>query len=124
MTTGLPYLGAFLLTCLVELPLYVVLLRGRGGVRARTVGLACVAANVLTHPPLWLAVASQDSAGGYLVAFLCGEALVCVAEWLVVTVALRRHPLPMGLTASVAVLANMASAGCGLVIVVLFGVVS
>lgn len=110
------YAVAFALTLLVELPVYGALLARRHGVRLRTALLAAVGVNAVTHPLLWLAVSRyQHTATGYAVAFVVGEALVCLVEGALLSLALRRHRLRR-VVWPVVVLANMASAGCGLVL--------
>lgn len=86
--------------------------------RLRTALLAAVGVNVVTHPLLWLGVSRyQHTAGGYAVAFLVGEALVCLVEGALLSLTLRRYRLRWVLW-PVAVLANAASAACGLVLAV------
>lgn len=110
------YAAALGLTLAIEVPGYGALL-WRLGVRPRTAVLAGAGVNLLTHPPLWFCVRQyQHVTGGYAVAFLAGEAAVCVVEWLLLAGALRGHRLRAGTLAAVSVAVNAASAAVGLLL--------
>lgn len=110
------YAVALGLTLAVEVPAYGLLLR-QLGVRLRTGLAAGVGVNLLTHPLLWFGVRQyQGGAGRYVVAFLVGETAVCVAEWLLLTAALRRYRLPAGTLAAASVAVNACSAAAGLLL--------
>ncbi|MGO1972503.1 MAG: hypothetical protein ACTH2Q_06040 [Propionibacteriaceae bacterium] len=90
---------AFGLTCLVEVPLFVLGCRALGwtgppsgrvlrGWQALLLGLGL---NVLSHPLLWM-VASHLPATVYLVWFFAAEAGVVLLEALVAWLVVRRDP--------------------------------
>ncbi|MDQ0308331.1 trimethylamine:corrinoid methyltransferase-like protein [Kitasatospora herbaricolor] len=108
----MPYLLAFALTLLVEVPLYVGALALGGAGRARAAA-AAVAVNCATHPPLWwfLGRFTGATAAEYWTAVALAElAVVAVEAALVGRLAGCRGPLPhaASLTANAAsVLAGM-----------------
>lgn len=108
------YLGAFALTCAVELPVYCALLVLFARIPAYgAVGLGLVV-NVVTHPLLWLALGVGQVP--YVVAFGLGELAVCAIEWTVLAVSLRRRDVDRGSLAAIVVVANGLSAATGLLV--------
>jgi hypothetical protein len=85
------YLPALLLTWAVELPLLLLILRGRAP--WRRVLLAGALGTALTHPQLWyLWPHLFDSYTAYIV---CGELAVVAIETVVMAVACRKHFGPL-----------------------------
>ncbi|MQA80533.1 MAG: hypothetical protein GEV10_18975 [Streptosporangiales bacterium] len=125
MTAGSGYALALAVTCVVELPVYALVLTRLFGARLRTALLAGLVANAVTHPVLWLAMKPfTDGVGEYATAFVVGEVLVCAVEWLVLVVALcwfepGRCGIGRAWLAVVSVLANAASAAAGLALTLL-----
>ena len=107
------WLGAFLFTQLVEVPIYALALRGRWAVR---VGVA-FAASLITHPFVWFGFPYVGRAlhSGYWVT-------VAVAELFAITVeALFLHRLGLRKAWPWATVANVTSASLGLLSRYLFG---
>jgi hypothetical protein len=97
-----PYVAAFGLTLLVELPVYAFAL-GRG------VLIRAAVANLVTHPALWLALGAAPSTG----AFVLAELLAWTVEFGLLLAWLRREPLTI---AAATVLANALSCLAGLLL--------
>jgi len=103
---------AFVWTCALETPVYVLMLRRafRGWWAPIVVSIFL---QLATHPFLWRFFPWD---WGYWPAFFVGETLVVLVEGLLVAAILwrlrERHPLPRGLAA--ALLANALSATVGL----------
>lgn len=109
------YLGAFALTCAVELPVYCALLMVLARIPAyAAVGLG-LAVNVVTHPLLWLAF-DAIARMPYAAAFGLAELAVCTVEWVLLAVALRRRGVGRGTLAAIVVVANGLSAAVGLAV--------
>jgi hypothetical protein len=104
----LSWLTAFLLTQLIEVPIY---LRGPGVRPAVAFG-----ASLLTHPLLWVAVAHPAAPGTYLQRLVAAE----LAAWLVE--ALYLHLWGARRALLWALLANGASLAFGLLSRAVFGV--
>jgi len=94
------YLLALGLTMLVEVPVYVLAIRAD---RWRVAAVA-VAANLLTHPPLWWVLSGSGPAQP--LTFAVAEAVVCLVEGALMAVALG---LRWTLALAAAVAANAAS---------------
>jgi hypothetical protein len=106
---------AFTLTLLVELPVYVLLLR-RWCRPARAAALGLVA-NLVTHPALWFTLKMLAADRWQWAALFVGaELLVWLLEWCVLLVGLRGRRATAGELAAVAGVANLSSALLGLVI--------
>lgn len=99
MLPSVEQLIAFGLTCLVEVPLFVLGCRALGWIgpkpgrvlhlwQALLLGLGV---NLLSHPLLWM-VASNLPASSYSAWFLLAEAGVVLLEALVVWLVVRRDP--------------------------------
>ena len=102
------YLPALLLTWAIELPLLLLILRGRAP--WRRVLLAGALGTAITHPQLWyLWPRFFDSYTAYIV---CGELAVVAIEAVVMAFACRRHIGPLLALGAVA-LANAGSYGFG-----------
>jgi hypothetical protein len=111
------WLPAFVLTCVIELPVYLVMFELFGLIgttaageqplltRGRALTLALVV-NLVTHPAFWWAAQRMDGT----VEVLVGELVVVGVEGLLVFAVLRRRPLVCWLSA---LLANAASAVLG-----------
>ncbi len=108
---AVPWLFAFALTLVCELPVYALALRRPLGGVARALAVG-VAVNVATHPLAW------TLAAGHVLPWLAIEALVTAAEAALLFAAARafgrRLPLHESLLVSLA--ANALSAGVGLVV--------
>lgn len=101
------WLRAFALTLVVELPIFVLVVRGE--VPAWRACLAGAAGSCLTHPLLWFVWSRLVS--DYTLYITSGELLVAVIETLTFYAIARPIPLRMALAASF--LANGASYGAG-----------
>ncbi len=102
------YLPALLLTWAIELPLLLLILRGRAP--WRRVLLAGALGTAITHPQLWyLWPRFFDSYTAYIV---CGELAVVAIEAVVMAVACRRHISALHALGAVA-LANAGSYAIG-----------
>jgi hypothetical protein len=103
---------AFAWTCVLELPVYV-LIAGRLFRPRWTAVPVSLLANAVTHPALWFLFPRFDPPVAWL---LSGESLVVIVEALLIAASARSHPLgralPVGALASL--LANSLSAGAGL----------
>ncbi len=107
------WLGAFLFTQLVEVPIYALALRGRVPVR---LALA-FAASLITHPFVWFGFpyVGRALASGYWVTVAVAELFAITVEALFLSrVGLKRAWLW-------AIVANVASASLGLLSRYLFG---
>lgn len=99
MLPSVDQLIAFALTCLVEVPLFVLGCRALGWIgplpdrvlRVWSAVLLGLGVNLLSHPLLW-AVASNLPATSYPAWFLLAEAGVVLLEALVVWLVVRRDP--------------------------------
>ena len=100
-------LAAFGLTLAVELPWYVVGLVSLVGVRWPAALAWGFLVNACTHPVLWWALTPQPS----LVQVLAAEAVVVVAETVLLAVAVRRD---IAILALLSVAANTSSLLTGL----------
>ena len=104
------WLEAFVWTCALETPVYVLLLRRSFAAWWAPVALS-VTLQLATHPLLWRLYPKEAG----LPAFLAAEAAVALAEAVAVSLLLRRKGRPRafatGLTAGV--LANALSAAVG-----------
>ena len=109
------WLGAFGLTLVIELPIYAGLLRRWC---RPIVGLALgLVANLVTHPALWFGLGGWDAGGRpWAIGFVGGEIAVWVVEYLVLWIALRHRGAAPAQLAAIAGIANLASAGIGLLI--------
>jgi len=84
------YPAALLLTLAVEAPLYAAALR-LGWRLAWWRGVApALLVNALTHPVLWSLLAARPGHGGYPLLLAVAEVGVCVVEWAVLALVLRR----------------------------------
>lgn len=111
------YLGAFTLTCAIELPVYCALLMLLARIPAHAALGLGLAVNVVTHPLLWLTFDRLDAwLGSYVPAFVAGEVGVCVVEWAILAVSLRRRDLGRWSLAAIVVIANGLSAAVGLLV--------
>lgn len=109
------WLGAFALTLLVELPIYTGLLR-RWCPTARAAALGLLA-NVITHPLLWFGLVRVQLGGpAWLIVLFLAEGAVWAVEWAVLILGLRGRGTDVRDVAAVAGLANLASAGVGLLL--------
>jgi hypothetical protein len=90
------------LTLLVEVPVYVVVLR-------RAALLPAVAVNLVTHPLLWLWLGHSPSAGAFVVGELAAWTVECGVLWAWL------RPRPVAIVA-VTVLANALSCLAGLLL--------
>jgi hypothetical protein len=77
------YLLALALTMLVEVPVYVLAIP----VNRWRVAAVAVAANLLTHPPLWWVLSGSGPAQP--LTFAVAEAVVCLVEGALLVLALR-----------------------------------
>ncbi|MFE3109545.1 hypothetical protein ACFRKE_17945 [Kitasatospora indigofera] len=110
----MPYLLAFALTLLVEVPLYVGALALDGTGRARATA-AAVAVNCATHPALWwfLGRFTGATAAAYWTALTLAElAVVAVEAALLAPLAGCRGPLPYAASFT----ANAASVLAGMLV--------
>jgi hypothetical protein len=109
--------SAFVLTLVIEVPVWSVLL-GRSGVPARRAVATAVLVNAVSHPVLWfvvrpgLAAVLPGDAGAWA-ALALGEVLVVVVE---AVLAGWCTSLPVRPRVAIAVAANAASLGVGLVL--------
>ncbi|GAA1830712.1 hypothetical protein GCM10009682_56720 [Luedemannella flava] len=118
-----PYLTAFGLTLLVEVPLYVAALTGLFAVRWRAAVVVALVANILTHLALWSVLRLFTGQPWYLWLVLAAEAGVCWVEYQVVAGGLARcrparppaDRLELALVATVVVGVNGASVLAGAV---------
>lgn len=102
------YLAALGLTLLVELPVYLLVLRQfLAWLPALRLG---VVANLATHPLVWWIL---DRFGATGLAFVGCEVGAWLAETLLIAAVVRRDIAVVGLTALVA---NTASVGAGLIL--------
>ncbi len=107
--------AAFALTLSIELPIYALLLRK--WCRPATGAGIGLLANLLTHRALWVTLGGWDAHGWiWVLGFLGAEIAVWLVEWLVLVIALRHRGAGRGELAAVAGLANLASAGFGLLV--------
>ena len=103
---------AFLVTLLVETPIYVAVLAGRVGLRA-SLG-ASLLVNVITHPAMWFGGLALF--GSFDATELGGaELLVWLVEWGLLAALFCRR-VPVGELALVAAAANLASTLVGLLL--------
>ena len=102
------YLRAFCLTLAVEIPIYVLTLRGHR--RALWAGLT---ANLATHPAFYVLATMAISRYSPATVLWVGETAVCLVEALILIAFFRR---PAGLLVAVAALANAASALVGVLV--------
>ncbi|MCX5212913.1 hypothetical protein OG689_27180 [Kitasatospora sp. NBC_00240] len=110
----MPYLLAFALTLLVEVPLYVASL-SLGQVRPARAAAAAVAVNCATHPPLWwfLGRFTGSTAAAYWTALTLAELAVLTMEAaLIGRLAGCRGPLPYAASFT----ANAASVLAGILV--------
>jgi hypothetical protein len=106
-----PWLRSFLLTLVLEVPVFVLLARGIAPpLRA---ALAAAAGSCVTHPLLWFAWPLVVS--DYTRYIVSGELLAALAES-VVFCALAR-PVPWSRALAASFIANASSYGVGLVVV-------
>lgn len=103
------YGEALALTLVVEVPLYVAGIVALRLARPRRALLAAVLVNLVTHPVLWLALSRDVTMTAVVLAELC----VCLVEGVALRVLVRRD---VGLAMLLAVGANAASFGVGLVV--------
>jgi hypothetical protein len=108
----LRYAAALALTLAVEVPVYAVMLVTGWRVPWRRAVALAVAANLATHPPLWWLLLPLTANPSYGWILLGAEAAVCLAEWLLLVVSLRRRD-PLLLAPSVAANATSVLAGIG-----------
>jgi hypothetical protein len=102
--------SAFLLTLVLEIPVYVLLTRGRVPAwRSAAAGVVCSA---VTHPLLWFAW--PRTAMSYAAYLVTGELLVIAAETAIFWVV--AHPLKLRRAALVALAANAASCLVGILL--------
>jgi hypothetical protein len=111
------------LTIVVELPVWVLLLRARLGVPTALAAGVGVAVNVVSHPLLWFVLIPLGEAGigSTVVAIVVGEAVVVVLETALAAALLAASPAtgrprrarPLLL---IAVLANTLSVAVGVVL--------
>lgn len=109
-----PYLVAFALTLLVEVPLYVGALTGLFRLPWRRALVVAVLANAITHPALWWTLRPWTGEAWYPWLLGGAEAAVCAVEWLVLAVSVgRRRAGDRVLLAAVVVGVNGASVLAG-----------
>ncbi len=86
---------AFVLTLLVEVPLYTLALRAGWGWPVWRGIVAALAVNALTHPVLWYALAPHRHATAYPLLLVVAEAAVVLVEWAVLAAVTRRDRLAL-----------------------------
>jgi hypothetical protein len=107
------WLPAFVLTCVIELAVYLLMLelfglvgRELGQLRPGRVALLVLGLNAVTHPAFWAVALRLHSTVGVLV----GEVVVSLVEGALLWLVLRRRPVACLASAAVA---NIASAVLG-----------
>ncbi len=107
------WLPAFVLTCVIELAVYLLMLelfglvgREPGQLRPGRVALLVLGLNAVTHPAFWAVALRLHSTVGVLV----GEVVVSLVEGALLWLVLRRRPVACLASAAVA---NIASAVLG-----------
>ena len=91
---------AFIVTLLVEVPVYIAALTLVTGIRVRPAVAMSVAVNAVSHPLLWFVIVPALGAG--LSAVLAAEALVLAGEAIALMAVLRRDRLVLAAAALVA----------------------
>jgi len=104
----MPYPQALALTLIVEVPVYVLAMRGARLISGWRAVAVAVGVNLVTHPLVWLTLTRID---GSRPAFLAAEVGAWLAETALLYLAVRRD---LALLCLAALVANTASLTAGL----------
>jgi len=110
----LSWLAAFGLTLAVEVPLYAAALRLAWGVPLAKALRLGTGVNLVTHPVLWWSLTPWTGRPWYPCLVVGAEAAVCVAEWGVLALTVRRDRVALAALSAgvnaVSVLAGLTAA--------------